>query len=261
MKFCHILHHLRKDRDQRNGAAKYYSDWWLLLILWLSGVIPEIVVHLATANNPIARMNSGLLLGPLFALVPAMIVFTVLCLIPKRKINIAISIIYAVLYGFVCAAQLVYYSIFGVFFSAYSMVNGGAATQFWRVAVEHCLINAHWIILIFLPTIFLAVIAWRLFAMQGLRNWKISLIPAVMAVAVQMLLIASLPLFGGKESLSAYDLYYNTADSYYGISKLGLLTGFRLDLTRYFTGNEPDGALDLDATMANQTFHCSQQPQ
>ncbi len=235
------------DRFQSSNRREL-NHWWLLLFLWLSSVIPELVLHIATATNRITLVNSGLILGALFSILPSFLAFTLISLIPWRKVNITLSIIYSTLYALVAGAQLVYYSIFGVYFSAYSMVNGAAAAQFWKVALQHIGLNFHWIILLLLPMLFFSILAWRILRFEGMRSWYLSLIPAVIAVAVQMMLIGALPKFGGTEDLSAYNLYYYTSDSYYGINKLGLFTGFRLDLTRYFTGDEPEGTLDLEAT-------------
>ena len=264
----HKFHYRGKYSDASTPRSMpQLSHWWLLVFLWLASIIPEIVLHIATATGKATLINSGLILGALFAIVPAFIVFTLISLMPWRKVNIAVSIFYCSLYALFSAAQLVYYSIFGVYFSAYSMVNGAAAAQFWKVAVMHIGMNLHWILLLLMPVLFFSIFAWRMFRFEGLRSWYLSLVPAVLAVAMQFLLIAALPLFGGTEDMSAYNLYYYNSDSYFSINKLGLLTGFRLDLTRYFTGNEPEGTLDLEATMPSidwpfmtQTTTCNKQP-
>lgn len=247
---------MSRERTPRNkskftGAKRFptLNHWWLLLILWLSSVIPEYVLHFATATAKADVFNSGVILGALFAILPAFIVFTLISFMPWRKVNLTVCIVYCSLYALIAGAQLVYYSIFGVYFSAYSMVNGAAAAQFWKVALQHIFLNLHWIILLLLPLLFFSIFSWRMFKFDGMHSWYLSLIPTVLAVAVQIMLVTSLPMFGGTEDLSAYNLYYHNADSYYGINKLGLLTGFRLDLTRYFTGNEPEGTLNLGATM------------
>ena len=225
------------------------NHWWLLALLWAAGAIPELVLHISTADSATTLLNAGMYVSVLFAIVPALVVFAVISLIPNRKVNIGICIAYSVLYALLAGAQLVYYSIFGVYFSAYSMVHGGAAAQFWKVAVQHCLLNLHWIFVLLLPTLFFSIFAWRLFHMDGLRSWKLSLIPVILALLVQVLLVGMLPVFDGKDTFSAYDLYHNTPDTYYSINKLGVLTGFRLDVTRLITGDEPEGTLNLDATM------------
>lgn len=247
MKHNFIYRGKYSDKNQP-GCKRQWNNWWLLLFLWLSSVIPELVLHIATATNKVTLLNSGLILGALFAILPAFLVFTVISLIPWRKVNVTISIVYSALYALMAGAQLVYYSIFGFYFSAYSMVNGAAAAQFWKVALQHIGLNLHWIVLLLLPVLFFCILSWRLFRFDGMHSWYLSLVPAVVAIAAQFILIGALPQFGGTEDLSAYNLYYHNSDSYYGINKLGLFTGFRLDLTRFFTGEEPEGTLDLNAT-------------
>ena len=231
MKHNFIYRGKYSDKNQP-GCERQWNHWWLLLFLWLSSVIPELVLHIATATNKVNLLNSGLILGALFAILPAFLVFTVISLIPWRKVNVTISIVYSALYALMAGAQLVYYSIFGFYFSAYSMVNGAAAAQFWKVALQHIGLNLHWIVLLLLPVLFFCILSWRLFRFDGMHSWYLSLVPAVVAIAAQFILIGALPQFGGTEDLSAYNLYYHNSDSYYGINKLGLFTGFRLDLTR-----------------------------
>ena len=234
---------------EKKYSGRSASHWWLLLILWLAAVIPEVVLHIATAADEASLLNAGLYISVLFAAVPALIVFTLISLIPCRKLNITICIIYSVLYALLAGAQLVYYSIFGIYFSAYAMINGTGALQFWDTALNHCWMNLHWIVIILLPVLFFSIFAGRIFRMQGMRNWKLSLVPVIGAVLLQMLVVGMLPVFDGKDTFSAYDMYFNSPDAYYGINKLGLLNGFRLDMQRYITGDEPEGTLDLDVTM------------
>lgn len=234
---------------QKPRTTPQFSHWWLLLILWLASALPELVLHISSATDQAALYNEGLYLGPLFSLVPALIVFAVISLIPKRGINLAICITYSALYALLAGAQMIYQSIFGVYFSAYSMMNGASAFQFWETALNHCRMNLHWIFILLLPVLFFSIFAWRFFRLQGMRSWQLALIPAVVAVVMQFAMIGLLPVFGGKEALSPYDLYYNTADSYYCINKLGFLTGFRVDVSRYLSDDSSGGDLNLDATM------------
>ena len=225
------------------------NHWWLLGILWLASAIPEWVLHIATADDSASLANAGLVISALFALVPALAVFALISLIPNRKVNLGICIGYSALYALLAGAQLVYYSIFGVYFSAYAMANGAAALQFWKTAVEHMGSNLHWILILLLPTVFFSIFARLLFRLKGMGSWKLSLIPLVAAIVIQLLTVGMLPVIDGKDTFSAYDMYHNGPDAYYGINKLGLINGFRLDLQRFLTGDEPQGTLDLDATM------------
>lgn len=235
--------------SQNRSALPILRDWWLLLFLWIASALPELVLHLSTADDGASLINAGLYISALFAIVPALVVFAVVCLIPNRKVNLGICIAYSSLYALFAGAQMVYYSIFGIYFSAYAMKNGAAALQFWETAVNHMGMNWYWILILLLPTLFFAIFARRLLRFEGLRSWKLSLIPIVAAFVVQILTVGMLPVFDGKDLFSAYDMYHNGPDAYYGINKLGLFTGFRLDTMRLITGDEHQGSLDLDATM------------
>jgi hypothetical protein len=122
---------MKKERNIR------MNHWWLLPLLWLSSLIPEWVLHICTAVDTASRFNAGMVTSALFSLVPALVVFCLISLIPNRKINIALSIAYNGLYALLAGAQVVYYSIFGTYFSAYAMANGGSAMQFWKTALQH----------------------------------------------------------------------------------------------------------------------------
>ena len=227
-----------------------WHQGWLLLFLWLAGALPELVVHIDTALNPETFWNSGLITGPLFALVPDLIVFAITCFIPKRGFNVTLTIAYSVIYYLLCASQIVYFNNFGTFYSAYSAVHGGAAFQFWDIILTRIAQNLHWILLSMLPMLFFCIFAWRLFTFRGTKKLWVGVIPAFAGVILQVVLILTLPLYEGTTQMSTYDLYHNTADSYYCINKLGVLTGFRVDVQRYMAGDEePDGTINIQVTL------------
>lgn len=226
----------------------------LLLFLWLAGALPELVVHIDTAQNIHTLYNEGLALGLLFALVPALVVYGLSCILPWRRANIALIITYSAVYYLLCASQLVYYNNFGTFYSAYSAANGAAAFQFWDIILTRIAQNLHWLLLAALPLLFFSVLSWRLFSLRGSRKLLLGLIPLALAAVVQIALVQCLPLFGGTEQLSAYDLYHRTSDSYYCINKLGVFTGFRVDVQRYADPAEPTGSIRIDVTMPSFTL-------
>ena len=225
------------------------NHWWLLLFIWAASAIPELVLHLSTANDKASLVNAGLYISLLFAIVPALVLFTIVSLIPNRKVNITICILYSGLCALFAGAQMIYYSIFGIYFSAYALANGAAALQFWDTALRHMGMNWYWILILLLPTLFFSIFARKILRFEGLRSWRISLLPLIAAVIVQILTVGMLPVFDGKDTFSAYDMYHNGPDAYYGINKLGLWTGFRLDVMRLITNDEPEGTLNLDITM------------
>ena len=131
------------------------------LSLWLAVAFPELILHIFTAKTMKTCFNSGFILPLLFAAVPALILFTVLVLIPSRKVSHGINIGYHAVSFILCASQLIYYKIFGTFYSAYSMSRGGQVLQFWEITQEAIKQNMHILVLMALPLILLCILGWK----------------------------------------------------------------------------------------------------
>ncbi len=228
-----------------DATKKQVLPIWSFLLLFLAAAIPEFVLHLSTAQGSAVLFNSGLYLPALFALVPALVIFSLIWLIPKKGINFTILVLYSLICLLFCGSQLIYYKIFGCFYSAYSMANGGAAFQFWNTILVALWRNLPWLLVMLLPTLFICIFGHRLLPATGRRRALPALIPLVFAVALQFLLVLALPI-GGKAPMSPYDLYHNNSDTYYSVNKLGLATAFRLDVTRLLSGKSSGGSIQLE---------------
>ncbi len=229
---------------RRKSRKKYWNRSFLLLYLFLAAALPELLLHVSTATEG-NLLNSGLFLSVLFAAVPALIVYGITLLIPNKKVNFGICVGYSALYLLLCGSQRVYFAIFGTYYSAYSMVNGGDAFQFVDAIFAGIFSSLVTILLMAIPLVFLCVLGRKNFSFKKMKHWQSGVAPIAAGLVLQVLLVLCLPIFGGTGAMSAYDLYHNTADAYAGINKLGLTTGFRVDLVRMITGESGSGSLDL----------------
>ncbi len=233
---------------RRKKRKKYLNRWYLLLAVWLAGFFPELVLHIATATGPKTLYNPGLVMPLLFSGVPVLLLFALTLVIPNRRANHILLTVYSVLVLVFCASQLVYSRIFNnSFYSAYSLLNGGQvfegqfnATIFSEIGKALPLI-----LLMAVPVLLLALLAPRFFSFKPLKKRRFALLPAVLAVALQLLAVAILPVFGTGDH-SAYDLYHNSTDPYAGVNLLGAVTSLRVDLTRLLTHYTPKGSIHLD---------------
>lgn len=232
-------------------ARRKAPPMYLALLLWAAGALPELLLHIATAENAGDIFSSGLILSVLFALIPGLIVMGLVELIPNQKAGFTLCVVYSVAYFILCASQLVYYRVFGCFYSAYSMANGGQVLEFWYIALKKIVTNILWLLGMALPLVFLCRHGWRTFRFGAMKPWWLASIPVSLAVILQTVLLLCLPIFGGTGDLSAYDLYHSNADSYYSINRLGLLTAFRVDVTRQITGEQVGGNISLDGSGDN----------
>lgn len=233
---------LRREHSRR----KRLNILWMLPILWLAGVIPELLLHFVTAKGQTDVWNGGVILSVLFSLVNALVVFAVVSALPWKKVRYWIGFAYCVLMLLMAGSQLVYYGIFGTFYSAFSAANGGQVLQFWEIALQSVIRNLIWLILMALPLIAICILRRRFYHSRNLGNKLLPLIPVVGAVVLQLVVVMNLPAFGGTGAATPYDLYHNNADSYLSINRLGVSTAFRLDVTRLIAGEQPQGSIDID---------------
>ena len=230
---------------RRRPKKKYLNRNFLLLYLFAATAIPELLLHISTAIDG-TLFNAGLILPVLFAAVPALVIYGVTLFVPSRKANFWITVAYSAIVLLLCGSQKVYYEIFGTFYSAYSMANGGDAFQFVDTIIKGIGASIFVLLLMALPLIAMIVLGRKYFSFKPMKAWQGAVAPMVAAVVLQLLLVLCLPIFGGTDALSAYDLYHNSVDSYAGINKLGMLTYFPVDVMRMLTGFEPGGELVLE---------------
>lgn len=94
-----------KQQPQRS-----YSS--LLFYLWIALAFPELVLHLSTAKSSEMLLNSGLLLGAVFAVLPAAVVF-VLGTSLSKGLNRALSVLYGgVCFLLCCSASILFAASF-----------------------------------------------------------------------------------------------------------------------------------------------------
>lgn len=231
---------------QKNASAPRRSHPGLLfLLLWTALAFPELVLHLSTAKSMELLLSPGLLLGPVFAVLPAALMFLLCTSLPRRWQNYCAALIYSILCLVLCASQLVYYRIFGTFYTFFSMTNGAGAFQFAatiRTAVTENLLT---ILIMALPLLYLLVMGLRKLGFRRRRTWTGKILLVVLGILIQVGAVFALPWLGGTADTSAYGLYHNASDAYLGVNKLGLLTAFRLDMTRTITGDGADGSIIL----------------
>ena len=206
------------------------SCFWLLPFFYLSFCVNEAILRAVTAS---AFWRSGLAVAWIFALVPAL-ALGVLCRVFPPKLNRVLELAFSWFFFLFYASQLIYFQIFGCFYSAYSMGNGGQVLEFWKVTIHTMAENWLPLLLLLLPPVCLTVFG-RFFSTARPKRWVLLPVALALAAAVHFGAVALLPAFG-TAPLSAYDLYHNTNDLSAAVPRLGLLPAFRLDIHRLAFG-------------------------
>ena len=223
-----------------------------MLFLWVALAFPELVLHLSTAKSGDLLFNSGLLLAPIFAILPAFVLYVV-CTSLSRSANYIVTVLYSLIMFLFCASQLVYYRIFGTFYTFFSMTNGAGAFQFGATIFKAIRSNLLTLVLMGLPLLMMIFGGRRRYRFQYRSGLAPKIVLVIIGILIQTVTVSALPVLGGKDDTAAYGLYHNSSDAYLGVNKLGLFTAFRLDMTRTMTGDSADGSIVLDDPVPAET--------
>jgi len=202
--------------------------YWILILLYF-----ECALRLATVKNfKNPGISSLILWSVLYACV--LIILTV----PftgnvQMLITMVITLVLFVLY----ASQLVYYRIFKMFFTFYSMGNAGQILDFVRDIAAYVTSSLKWILVLLLPpvTFFLS---WSPLSQSVSRTGSLSLsLVITLILAILMYSAAKYRIHASRRLLgSAYEAYHKSMDPTVTLRHFGLLTTMRLDFQRSILG-------------------------
>ncbi len=220
LKIKKYLYKSWKDRDARK-AILYNGAFWMLTILYL-----EIITHFIAFGT--RSIQVGYIVG--FSIPYAGIMALLTAVLPKNvhfSVSLILALVCTVLYG----SQIVYYFIFGTFYSVGQMEMGDAAlTSFWKETLLAMWNHLPWLLILFVPIIVLCLLRiWNrgIFRPSNLL-WCAGLLKVI--AAVYLLTVLCLPI-GGTGDFTPYDFYYgNTTTMDQAAKQFGLLTAFRLDV-------------------------------
>ena len=235
-------HAVTKQIRPNNKKQSYMGMLPLMLFFPVSMFFCEIVARLATVGN--LKFGQFLLLfltsvtgGFLFSFVLTIIINNT----ALKIVMIAASFIVSLL----CSSQVVYHDIFGVYYNWEDIGMAGEAAQSFSDMLLSGILNKIFIlILLFLPTILIAVFNKRLtFYPTKKVPYMISLMLLSFVSIFFMIFSFGVCLdksYGG--TLHSY-LYPNSADTY---MNFGILTASKLNIEQMIFGKREGGIFDED---------------
>ncbi|MFS0820177.1 LTA synthase family protein [Bacillus sp. 1P02SD] len=170
-------------------------------------------------------------------LLPICLVLFLICSFFNGTINFIIALLLLGIASLIYSSQIIYYKFFKTYYIIYSLGNTGQIMEFRRDIFNVIVENVIFLILFFLPVIGLVFFKkkWITFVRIG---WLNRLIVVFCTILFQFTGIATI-YAGGKESHSAYDLYYNSNLPNLSVERFGILTEMRIDLQRLLVGWTP----------------------
>ncbi|MBH1940528.1 LTA synthase family protein [Mobilitalea sibirica] len=192
----------------------------------------ELVLHLHFYRG----IDSKIIYPFLYA-VPIGILFTFLTGIFKRIVNIILMWFLTVITCLIFAVQLIYYSVFKVFFSFQTIgMADDAISEFGGDITTAIRDNIIVFLLILLPLLVLAIFIHRFFHCEK-RNIKKQAILLTGMLGAHLVALLALFLFGVGD-YTPYDLYHKSKVPDLCGKQLGVVTLTRFDLTKLIFGED-----------------------
>ena len=232
-------------RKKETPMQKFRKNrFWLLAFLWLSLVFVELVVRVVTSKE--VFWEPGMFLSMLFSILPAILIFVLSTIGKKTGVNKWIVCIAMILTYLIYASQLIYYQIFGQFFTAVSMGNADQGFGFMTTILVTIGKNLPALMILAVPMLLVIIFGRFFFSFKGGAGLKSSVVLAALGLAIHFLIVLILPLWG-TDFRTPYDFYHYVYDVKDSSAQLGLGTAFRLDMKWAIFGTGKTHGLDLNS--------------
>lgn len=210
--------------------------YWFLIFCITTIAYMELVYRLWNFKN----VSFDYVFPVIFAFPAGILLFLMSSTMPV-KVNKIGAIVLISLMTVAFGMQLVYFSIFHMPLSIYSLAGAADAMQFGEIILSATFENIFGIILLFIPLILLILIERKTQCKEKFQYNRIKP-PAlyfllVFCMASYLISIICVNLTDEK-NLSQRTLYYNTVAPELSAAKLGLMTTMRLDFQRLVFGFE-----------------------
>lgn len=215
------------------GQRRAGAGWSALPVLLLGAVAYLELVLRARVDAPF--LTTGLAYALAFAAVTALVVSLLAGALGGRAREVMVGLALTVL-TLLFSTQLIYYDIFGTFYTAYSASNAGQVAQFAGDVVDRARANAAWLLMLSLPLVLFLLSRLRVarpprhtWAQQGILAGVLVLVVGGTLAGIQR---------GDRGQNSPYAMYYREQHQVTAVHQLGLLTAMRVDLQRHLFGVE-----------------------
>ena len=184
-------------------------------------------------------LNSGLLYAALFAAVAALLITVVASVLNGVVRTVFVGVCLGAI-TVLFMSQLLYFDVFGTFYTVFSASRGGQVAEFQDVILLTIRENLAWLAVLSLPLVLFAALSRRVPASRHRFTW----VQRGVAVGVAGVLFASALSginLGDRGHASAYDMYYRNNEPVASVNQLGLVTSMRLDVQHTLLGFTPEG--------------------
>ncbi len=148
----------------------------------------------------------------------------------KPKVNKILNFIIYFILALFFASQLIYNDVYNSFISLYSFTNGSQILQFASEISSTIFNNLVYIILFFIPVILLIIFHKKIDFSQ--KTIKYNLYLSAVAIIIYIIALLFINNYNKDDLYSNKNLYFNTHNVLKTTKNFGILTYFKLDISR-----------------------------
>lgn len=177
------------------------NRFWLLLFLWVAAALPGLVLHTASGGASAEGLPFPPVLGLLFSLAPAMLVFLLCTAIPAPPVSYGISLGSTLFLFLFHALHLLCFRTYGTFLPIQTLTDCTGLL----LSREVILASAPLLFLMALPSVLLLTLGRQLFSFRPLKHWKQHIPMSISCAAVHLAIALCLSPLGGAGDLTSHD--------------------------------------------------------
>lgn len=195
-------------------------------------------------------IGPGLFYSLVFSAPIAVLLYLICSFIKPEKRHKVAAVFIAILCS-LFVSQFIYFKIFRMFYSLYSMTKGGQVFEFWQIIALKVRNNFFGVVLFLLPFAGCLILKNKFKENEKKITQRKRLSFAGGIVGLQLLAMVSL-VFNGKGAYSPYDLYFKHHYPVVAAEKIGLMTTLRLDAKRTLFNLSPElSSADQEVKVVN----------
>src|SRR5690606_14138062 len=187
---------------QRLGRGAGARPLALARFLFMAVLALELILR---ARTEAPFLTVGLLWAAVFAGATALVITLVAGLLPGRARDVVVGLALAFV-TLLFMSQLIYYDIFGTFYTVFSATNAGQVAEFAADIMGKIAENAWWLLALSVPLLIFVVSRFRAGA-RPRASWRQQAVTAGLLVVLVGAALAGINL-GDRGQNSAYDMYY-----------------------------------------------------
>ena len=204
----------------------------LFLIYFISLFFLETIYKTLVLGNTI---DLGLLYMGLFSIFYSLLLSAITIILPKKIASAFMTIVY-IFNTILFIGEAMFSYIIGSTFSMYSLHLANQALDFRQILYEAMMEKWYVILLFLLPFIVFIIIRKKVIEHLKIKEGLLYFLVVIIMYFITIIAIS----FDKLGTFSAYNLYYKEHVPSVTVNKFGLITEFRLDLSRYVLGFEEE---------------------